>query len=117
MRCQLQTEVRTPRRAIHPTQEVHAHGYIRAHVHPKRFPAVYQVWVCIAALELATRVMHLPSEGPAYGVWWITQVTDWRARLLAVEPHYVVVDKPWGVQVWPCVLCSSSARAEVFLVQ
>eukprot|EP00983_Pelagomonas_calceolata_P073196 1152042-Pelagomonas_calceolata.AAC.4 len=65
--CLLQTDHQTPRRVPSSDMPVFKGGYIRAHVHPKRFGAVYRV-------------------------------PDWRARILQVTDHYVVVDKPAGVQ-------------------
>lgn len=52
---------------VHKDMPVGAGGYVRVHVHPKRFPAAYSV--------------------------------DWKQRILANMPEYVVVNKPAGVQV------------------
>ncbi len=43
LRRRAQTDKRTPRRVSSLPCPVHEAGYVRVHLHPKRFPAVYQV--------------------------------------------------------------------------
>ncbi|KAK3244469.1 hypothetical protein CYMTET_45918, partial [Cymbomonas tetramitiformis] len=69
-------------------REVKPGAYLRVHVHPKRFPRVYDV--------------------------------DWKARVIAEGPEWVVIDKPSGVTVGPtvdnlresCVACAAGALGE-----
>ncbi|KXZ44494.1 hypothetical protein GPECTOR_67g335 [Gonium pectorale] len=63
----------TPRR-LSADEPVPEDGYLRAHMHPKRFPAAHSL---------------APEE--------------WRRRILAVREDHVVVSKPPGLQVPPTV--------------
>ncbi|KAL6758963.1 hypothetical protein V8C86DRAFT_1403767 [Haematococcus lacustris] len=66
------SDVQTPQRLACGQTPVHSGGYMRVHLHPKRFPAA-------------------------------TAIRDWRARVIALGPYFVAVDKPPGVQV-PCTV-------------
>ncbi|GFR52274.1 hypothetical protein Agub_g14809, partial [Astrephomene gubernaculifera] len=117
----------TPRR-LAADQPVHAGGYLRAHLHPKRFPAAYHD--NYSGMDNSSRdssnvgSSHMNSNdkggaredaasgGVGEGGGWEAggggggrsgRSSWWLGRLLAVREDHVVVSKPPGVQVPPTV--------------
>ncbi len=108
----LQSRHQTPRRLASDTEPVTAGGYIRAHCHPKRFPAAYahlglthvqpaQGSPSHAAGTASSQpppVTHGSAAGSGEGEALALR-RYWGPRLLHVAGDHVVVSKPPGLQV------------------
>ena len=90
------------------------YSYLRVHAQPKRFLAAYSVDWQVRCLVLCPDFLSLnvPSCHVHTGVTHMCHISDilqlrhWPAaqsRLIHVGEHFVVVSKPPGIPVVPCV--------------
>lgn len=101
----------TPRRLASDEEPVTAGGYIRAHCHPKRFPAAYAHLGPTCGQPAQGSPSHAAqSPSMTHGSAADSDEGDamamrryWGPRLLHVAGDHVVVSKPPGLQVPPTV--------------
>lgn len=103
----LQSRHQTPRRLASDEEPVTAGGYIRAHCHPKRFPAAYAHLGPTCGQPAQGSPSHAAqSPSMTHGSAADSDEGDamamrryWGPRLLHVAGDHVVVSKPPGLQV------------------